>query len=88
MLNYNHMNIEQLIAKSIDQHMHSVYSKILKNNVIGEDGTPLTIESYQNVIKYFENLEEYEMCAKLLKKQKERFDHEINFNKLPKTLTQ
>lgn len=75
------MNINEIISKSIDCHMTNVYKKICKGDLIGEDGCPIPIESYDNIISYFEKTEDYEMCAKILKKKKERLNHNNNFHR-------
>lgn len=80
------MNIQEIISRSIDMHMWSVYKKIINDDLIGEDKTPISLESYDGVIKYYEDSEEYEICAKILRKKNLRINHEKNFYNPPSNM--
>lgn len=73
------MNINEIISRSIDCHMNDVYKRIINGDLIATDGNPVPIESYDNLIAYFEKTEDYEMCAIILKRKKDRLNHNQNF---------
>ena len=71
--------IQALTIKSYSYLMNSSYERI-------EQGRPydVSLKSYDSIfiermIAYFENLEEFERCAKLVEFKNSRFDHEKNY---------
>lgn len=61
--------------------MNIVYERIEKNIPYDTNLNPYKKDYLLETLKYFENLEEYEKCHIINNFLKERFNHNINYNK-------
>jgi len=73
--------MERLVLRSYSYLMNSNYERIAAGKPYDETFKPYGIEFVQKMIKFFEELEEYEKCHKLSKFAKEELDHEKNYAK-------
>jgi hypothetical protein len=73
------MKIETLLENGKEFLANSEYQRISKGHLLTLNKVPYNKEIYQNLIKHFEEREEYEKCANLKKLETKRFNHESNF---------
>lgn len=63
----------KLYRKNVIQYLKITYGESIINN------KPYDIKLIDDLIQYFEKLEEYEKCNELLNIRKKRLDHENNY---------
>ena len=67
--------------KSYDNLMILSYQRILKGFTLDEKLKPYSKEFLNKILNYFEEREMYEECAFISNFIKQRFDHNLNYNK-------
>ena len=73
------MTIENLIKNGIEFMMNSEFQRIINGNLLTLNKIPYSIEIYNNLIKHFEEKEEYEKCAIIKELKLKRVNHESNY---------
>lgn len=71
--------MDTIVIHSYSYLMNSSYDRINQGKCYDISFKPYTIDFIDNLISYFEEIEEYEKCKVLLDFSKERFDHEKNY---------
>lgn len=67
--------------KTIDSVMFEIHQRIISNKPFDKDLKPYSKEKIENVIRFFEEKEDYEKCHDLSIYIKNRFNHEVEYNK-------
>jgi hypothetical protein len=73
------INIKGLVKSGTDYFMDFEFQRIKKGERIGVSKQPYSIKLYDNLILYYENLEDYEKCAVILIEKNKIFDHDNNY---------
>ena len=73
------INIKQLVKNGTIYLMDSEFQRIRNGERLGQNKQPYSIRLYDNLIGYYENNEEYEKCAEILKEKNKVLDHETNY---------
>lgn len=73
--------LKELVDKSYDRLMRDVLNRIKSGKKYDINFKPYDMDMINNMIKYFEEIEEYENCKTLLDFSNKRFNHEINYIK-------
>jgi hypothetical protein len=73
------INIKQIVKNGTTYLMDSEFQRIRKGERLGQNKQPYSIRLYDNLIGYYENNEEYEKCAEILKEKNKVLDHETNY---------
>lgn len=71
-----------LFKNGTEYLMNFEYERIKKGERIGVSKQPYSILLYDNLISYYENLEEYEKCSDVLKEKQRIFDHDNNYKEI------
>jgi hypothetical protein len=72
--------MEALVLKSYSYLMNSSYERIAKGKQYDIAFKPYEQKFVEKMVRYFEELEEYEKCKVLVDFIVERFDHEKNYS--------
>ena len=72
------INISDIIEKGKNYLMESEYKRIENGKRIGLNKQPYSIKLYDNLIRFYENEEEYEKCGVILKQRNIILDHDGN----------
>ncbi len=67
--------------KSYDNLMNTSYQRIVSGFTFDESFKPYSKEFLEKLLNYFEEKEMYEECAFLNNFIKQRFNHDLNYNK-------
>jgi hypothetical protein len=73
------ISIEQIVSNGTDIFMNSEYQRIISGQRIALNGEPYNLKVFDNLLRYFEDTDEFEKCIKLVKVRKEITDHEKNY---------
>jgi hypothetical protein len=73
------INIKQIVKNGTTYLMDSEFQRIRNGERLGQNKQPYSIRLYDNLIGYYENNEEYEKCAEILKEKNKVLDHETNY---------
>ena len=73
------INIKQLVKNGTTYLMDSEFQRIRNGERLGQNKQPYSIRLYDNLIGYYENNEEYEKCAEILKEKNKVLDHDTNY---------
>lgn len=73
------ISIEQIVSNGTDIFMNSEYQRIISGQRIALNGEPYNLKVFDNLLRYFEDTDEFEKCIKLVKARKEITDHEKNY---------
>lgn len=73
------INISDIIEKGKNYLMESEYKRIENGKRIGLNKQPYSIKLYDNLIRFYENEEEYEKCGVILKQRNIILDHDGNY---------
>jgi hypothetical protein len=73
------INIKQIVKNGTTYLMDSEFQRIRNGERLGQNKQPYSIRLYDNLIVYYENNEEYEKCAEILKEKNKVLDHETNY---------
>ncbi len=71
--------------KSKDTRMHEAYDRIADGKPFDEKLMPYTITFLKDMIKYFEEREDFERCQTILRTLEEK-DHEKGYTKWRQTI--
>ena len=73
------INIEKLMKNGTKYLMDSEFQRIIDGERLGINKQPYSLRLYDNLIKYYEESEEYEKCAKILMEKNKVLDHDNNY---------
>jgi hypothetical protein len=73
------INIKNIMENGTKYLMESEFQRIRNGERIGTNKQPYSIRLYDNLIGYYENSEEYEKCAEILKEKNKVLDHDNNY---------
>jgi hypothetical protein len=73
------INLKQIVKNGTTYLMDSEFQRIRNGERLGQNKQPYSIRLYDNLIGYYENNEEYEKCAEILKEKNKVLDHETNY---------
>ena len=73
------INIIDIIEHGKIYLMDSEYKRIKDGKRIGVNKQPYSIKLYDNLIRFYENEEEYEKCGVILKQRNIILDHDGNY---------
>jgi hypothetical protein len=73
------INIEKLMKNGTKYLMDSEFQRIRDGERLGINKQPYSLRLYDNLIKYYEESEEYEKCAEILKEKNKILDHDKNY---------
>jgi hypothetical protein len=73
------INLKQLVKNGTTYLMDSEFQRIRNGERLGQNKQPYSIRLYDNLIGYYENSEEYEKCAEILKQKNKVLDHDTNY---------
>jgi hypothetical protein len=73
------INIKELVKNGTIYLMDSEFQRIRNGERLGQNKQPYSIRLYDNLIGYYENSEEYEKCAEILKQKNKVLDHDTNY---------
>jgi hypothetical protein len=73
------INLKQIVKNGTTYLMDSEFQRIRNGERLGQNKQPYSIRLYDNLIVYYENNEEYEKCAEILKEKNKVLDHETNY---------
>jgi transcription elongation factor GreA-like protein len=73
------INIEKLMKNGTKYLMDSEFQRIRDGERLGINKQPYSLRLYDNLIKYYEESEEYEKCVEILKEKNKILDHDKNY---------
>jgi len=73
------INIEKLMKNGTKYLMESEFQRIRDGERLGINKQPYSLRLYDNLIKYYEESEEYEKCDEILKEKNKILDHDKNY---------
>jgi len=73
------INIEKLMKNGTKYLMDSEFQRIRDGERLGRNKQPYSLRLYDNLIKYYEESEEYEKCVEILKEKNKILDHDKNY---------
>jgi hypothetical protein len=73
------ININNLVKKGQEYLMDAEFQRIRNGERIGLNKQPYPIKLYDNLIRFYENEEQYEKCSEILKQKNTILDHNSNY---------